>query len=592
VGDDTLLGNGLDIRGDGGYAIVYELPDDLEIAQMPVWVKALAQKRRGSGLKLQGGFDPEQHRSGVPEGKRDNTIWSGACWHRAMDKPIEEALEWAKETALNSDFDPEIATEKVYRAFEQFEPNELYPETKPQADFDPLAEGITARDLQRKRFNPIRYAVEGYLPEGLTILGGKPKMGKSFMGLNLGVAKANGGEAIGEVPVTPGRAVILALEDNERRTHKRLEQMLGGALWPEKLELFYEWPRIGEGCEEALNRYLDAHPDTELIVIDTLKMIKPRTNGNRNAYDVDYEAVRPLLEIANKRHVAILVIHHLRKSEADDPLDEISGSTGLTGGVDGVMVLTRERGDADAFLYVTGRDIEEDRKVALTFDSYNATWQLRGDAAEYQLSKSRREIIEALKGEPPLSCKAIAEKLNKPRGTIAPLVSEMFRAGQLVQPKQHQYALPDHNPQQPQHIQQPQQGQQTQHSLDVVAPVVSGFGEGNTSIPHSDAHNSEPVGGVALVGPQDEACATPDGDYSLLASSPQFRAKCEFWPAFENRELWGYVNYIWERKLPDESKAEIAGLLSENRRDWPNFSIHTPLQMFYVLVRDRVEEEA
>jgi hypothetical protein len=214
VGDDTLLGSGLDIRGDGGYAIVYELPDNFEIAEMPVWVKALAQKRRGSGPRLQGGFDPEQHRSGVPEGKRDNTLWSGACWHRAMDKPIEVALEWAEETALNSDFAPEIATEKVYRAYEQFEPNELYPESKALADFDPLREGITARDLQRKRFAPIRYAVDGYLPEGLTILGGEPKMGKSFMGLNLGVAKANGSEAFGEVPVTPGRAMILALEDS------------------------------------------------------------------------------------------------------------------------------------------------------------------------------------------------------------------------------------------------------------------------------------------------------------------------------------------------------------------------------------------
>jgi hypothetical protein len=380
------------------------------------------------------------------------------------------------------------------------------------------------------------------------------------------------------------------LEDNERRTHKRLNQMLGGALWPEKLELFYEWPRIGEGGEEALNRYLDAHPGTELVVIDTLKMIRPRTNDNRNAYDVDYEAVRPLLEIANKRRVAFLVIHHLRKREADDPLDEISGSTGLTGGVDGVTVLTRERGDADAFLYVTGRDIEEDRKVAFTFDSNIVMWQLRGDAAEYQLSKSRQEIIEALKGEPPLSCKAIAEKLNKPRGTIAPLVSEMFRAGQLVQPKQHQYALPGNNRQQPQHTQQPQQGQQTQQSTDVVAPVVSDFDEGNTNIPHSDAHNSEPVGGVALVGPQDEANATPYGDYCPLASSPEFRARCDFWPAFENRELWEYVNYVWERKLPGESKAEIAGLLSENRRDWPSYSIHTPLQMFYVMARDRLRE--
>ena len=142
VGDDTLLGSGLDIRGDGGYAIVYEPPESHEIAEIPLWVKALAQKKRGTGPKLRGSrFDPEEHRKGIPEGSRDNTLWQGACWYRAMNRPIEEALEWAEEAALNSDFDPEVAAEKVYRAYEQFEPNDVPSESSPLADFDPLAGG-------------------------------------------------------------------------------------------------------------------------------------------------------------------------------------------------------------------------------------------------------------------------------------------------------------------------------------------------------------------------------------------------------------------------------------------------------------------
>jgi hypothetical protein len=82
------------------------------------------------------------------------------------------------------------------------------------------------------------------------------------------------------------------------------------------------------------------------------------------------------------------------------------------------------------------------------------------------------------------------------------------------------------------------------------------------------------------------------GDQSPLASNPEFRAKCEFWPAFENPQLWDWVNYLWDRKLSDESKAEVADLLAENRKDWPSYAIHTPLQMFYVMARDRLKEAA
>ena len=81
------------------------------------------------------------------------------------------------------------------------------------------------------------------------------------------------------------------------------------------------------------------------------------------------------------------------------------------------------------------------------------------------------------------------------------------------------------------------------------------------------------------------------GNQSPLASSPQFRARCEFWPAFENPQLWGRVKHLWE-ELPDESKEEVAGLLAENCKAWPNYAIHTPLQMYYVMCRDRVEEAA
>ncbi len=157
-----------------------------------------------------------------------------------------------------------------------------------------------------------------------------------------------------------GEVLYLALEDNERRLHKRLGKLLNGYTPPSSLHIALDWTRLDEGGVEALDRFLREHPDTRLVVVDTLKKIRPRASGNRSLYDVDYEALEPLLPLAAEHRVAILVVHHSHKMEADDPLNTISGSTGLSGGVDGAFVLKRDRSIADASLYVTGREIEEE----------------------------------------------------------------------------------------------------------------------------------------------------------------------------------------------------------------------------------------
>ena len=115
------------------------------------------------------------------------------------------------------------------------------------------------------------------------------------------------------------------------------------------------------------------HPDTRLVIADTLAMLKPRTNGRRTQYDEDREAVGPIAPIATDHGIAILLVHHLREAESDDSLDMITGSVGLTGGVDGALVLKRKRGQADVYLHVDGRDIENPTELALKFDQNAAT---------------------------------------------------------------------------------------------------------------------------------------------------------------------------------------------------------------------------
>jgi hypothetical protein len=127
-----------------------------------------------------------------------------------------------------------------------------------------------------------------------------------------------------------------------------------------------------------------------------------------------------------------LVVHHLRKLGADDPMDEISGSTGLSGGVDGVLLLKRDRGRADAYLHVDGRDIEEPAELALKWDANTVCWTLAGDAEEYRLSKERMEVMRTLEEtDEPMTPTEVADAICKSVGSVKKLLWSMSRDGQL-----------------------------------------------------------------------------------------------------------------------------------------------------------------
>jgi hypothetical protein len=293
---------------------------------------------------------------------------------------------------------------------------------------------------------PVKWVVPRLLPEGVILFAGRPKQGKSFMALGLSVAVATGGFALGTKPVEQGEVLYLGLEDNRRRLQKRLGLLLTDGTAPERLHISLEWPRLGEGGADSLDTWLADHADARLVVIDTLKKVRPRTSGNRSVYDLDYEALEPLIPIAAAHGVGVLVVHHTRKADADDPLDTISGSTGLTGGVDGAMVLKRERGRADAFLHVVGRDIEEDIELALRWDVETAGWIIVGTADEYRLSKERAEIIGVLEetGEP-MTPTEVADALDESFNTVKVRMWRMARDGQLTN-SSGRYTVCNRNP--------------------------------------------------------------------------------------------------------------------------------------------------
>jgi hypothetical protein len=299
---------------------------------------------------------------------------------------------------------------------------------------------LTAAELLGLQLPPIRWSVQGLLPEGVTLLAGKPKLGKSWMALGIAIAISTGGVALGTRPVEMGDVLYMALEDNYRRLRKRLEKLLTNEA-PERLHIVTQWPRMDEGGAEALERWLEAHPDTRLVV-DILKRVRPRTSPNRSVYEADYEALEAMQRLAAEFKVSILVVHHLRKLGAADPLDEISGSTGLSGGADGVLVLKRDRGRADAYLHVTGREIEEEAELALRWDADLASWTLVGDAEEYRISKERQDIVRVLtEAEEPMTPKEVADLLDKSVNAVKYLMWRMSKDGQLATAGKGRYSL-------------------------------------------------------------------------------------------------------------------------------------------------------
>ena len=256
----------------------------------------------------------------------------------------------------------------------------------------------TAADLQWMEFPPLQFIIPGYLVEGLTLLVGKPKRGKSWMALDWVLAIAHGGYAFGTNQCDEGDCLYMALEDSKRRMQRRIKQLLPHTdEWSPRLTLCHSMKRLDKGGLDEIREWAGSVPLPRLVVIDTFTRVRPARDKNETPYEADYRAMSLLQELATEIGIAIVAIHHQRKLESDHPLDTASGSTGLTGAADSVLVLGRD--GQGTTLNGRGRDID-DIEVALSFDKTTGRWSILGDAQEVRRSESRAKILAALKAAP------------------------------------------------------------------------------------------------------------------------------------------------------------------------------------------------
>jgi hypothetical protein len=206
----------------------------------------------------------------------------------------------------------------------------------------PIGETFGAQELEAMTFNPIKYVVPGIFIEGLTLFAGKPKTGKSWLLLHAAIAVARGGYTLGDIHCIEGDVLYCALEDSKRRLQSRMTKLVGSQGYPKGLSFRCEMPRLSGGGLDVIRDWIASQQKPRLVIIDTLAMVRSPKKQDESTYDSDYAAVLELRKLANETGVAIIVVHHLRKADSDDAFDTISGTLGLTGAPDTIMVLKRD----------------------------------------------------------------------------------------------------------------------------------------------------------------------------------------------------------------------------------------------------------
>jgi AAA domain len=284
-----------------------------------------------------------------------------------------------------------------------------------------LFRAFRADALDRLEFPAVRYIIRGVLPEGLAVLAGRPKIGKSWWTM---------GHAI-DVASTGSPVLYLALEDPPRRLQSRMRTLCAGRPAPRALEFRTEWPRLDAGGLDALAAWLDGHPSARLVIIDTIAKVRPPRGRSEDTYLGDY-GVWGALQALLLAHpgVAIIGNHHQRKGDADDVLDTILGSQGVAGAVDTVLVLRKSRGTADGELFVTGRDVEQEQTRALRFE--NGRWTDIGNADDFQRSQERNELVALLGVDGPLSIRGVADALGIEYDAARKRLTRAADAGAIV----------------------------------------------------------------------------------------------------------------------------------------------------------------
>lgn len=244
-------------------------------------------------------------------------------------------------------------------------------------------EVISARDLQKANLPPVKFLVEEMLPEGTSLLTAASKIGKSWMVLHLALCIAAGEPFMGRKTQQCG-VLYLALEDSLNRLQERMNKILQGKPAPEHFYFSTRSPDMDHGLLDMLDEHLEQHPETKLIIIDTLQKVRGQAiSSKEHAYAQDYREMGNVKAHMDEKGVSVMFVHHNRKmKDDDDPFNMISGTNAIMGAADTVWTITKAKRDSvEATLHITGRDVFQSDTV-ITFNQDTGTWKAIGAEAD------------------------------------------------------------------------------------------------------------------------------------------------------------------------------------------------------------------
>lgn len=299
---------------------------------------------------------------------------------------------------------------------------------------DCLPKLIDANELSNMEIPETNWVIENLIPEGANIFAGKPKEGKTIIGLNVALAVAQGGKLFSYFNAKKNGVLYLSYEDSLARLKKRMNTMKKidhidslpkNLYFPLKP---YDFPVLDENGLSIIEGYLEKYKDIKLVIVDTLgRGIDPKVYAKGVTYAGEYGYNSSLHRFAHKNNIAILIIHHTRKAPAENDSDEILGTTGIAGAMDNIYTLKKVNGNY--IFHIKGRDVEEKEfRIKRVEESFS--WVIEGESKSIELTEEKKEIVELLVDtNQVMQTGQIAKALNKKLSNISKHLKMLHKEG-------------------------------------------------------------------------------------------------------------------------------------------------------------------
>lgn len=456
-----------DVRGDGGVVVApgsihpetgqeYRISDNLPIAESMPWLLVYSRKRDSIRINSPSPVSSQ-------EGEVVPVVIDSLCISDEIKALIRSGEKRggrseAIQKVINALVAVRLSDEQIISIFDTYPIGEKYHEKgalkrewlKAQIDKGrtyvvdggnqiivpkPYPYIYTAAELEKKDIFEPEWIIYNFIAPGVSLLAGPSKAGKTRLVSNIALSVPVGEKALGALETTKCGVLFLCLEDTEWTIKDRLVTINSGVPLPDNLYLSQEWPKMGNGGLRELDLWIGEHSDVRLVIIDVLARLK-NPKGSRDVYQNDYETISKIKTLADKHSIAVIVVHHTNKpKDSPDVFDRVSGSTGLTGASDTVMILERyNRVDRKGKLQIAGREVVP-QEMALEYDLNLGTWKYVGDASLFSMSKERMEYLNYLENEKnPKGPEEVAKALGKNPNTVRVTLGKMVRDGQLCRP--------------------------------------------------------------------------------------------------------------------------------------------------------------